>query len=257
MSTPDPATVARREMLPGEWQVRVELAAAYRILALEGLDDGIWNHLSCAIPGTDHFLLKPHGLLFCEVTASNLIVVALDGALIRGEGMWEPTAFTIHSRVHAAFPDLPCVMHLHPPHATALACAEENRLLPLSQDCLRFIGRLGYFDEYGGLALAPEEGNRMVAALAGNTTLMMANHGVLTTGRTVAEALYDMHYIEVACAAQALAVQSAIGGRVRLVDPETAALTHAQINRNRLKDATMHLAAQMRLLDRAGSDYAR
>lgn len=241
-----------------ERTLRVELAAAYRILALEGLDDGIWNHLSCAIPGeAREFLLKPHGLLFSEVTASSLIVVGLDGGLVRGAGMWEPTAFYIHSRVHRAYPFMPCVMHLHPPHATALACAMDNRLRPLSQDCLRFYDRLAYFDEYGGLALSEGEGDRMVAAVDGHTALMMASHGVMVVGRTIAEALYDMHYLEIACGAQARAVQMAGGGALREVPPDVAALTSRQINRNRLQDAELYLAAMMRRLDALGEDYRR
>lgn len=241
----------------GELAIREDLAAAYRLLALEGLDDGIWNHLSCAIPGTAHFLLKPHGLLFSEVTAGSLIVVALDGTLIRGEGMWEPTAFHIHSRIHAAFPQFACVMHVHPPQATALASIADNRLLPLSQDSLRFYGRLAYFDDYTGLALSPAEGDAMVEAMRGHTTLMMANHGVITAGRTVAEALYDMHYLEVACAAQNRARIAAGGGALRLVPEDIARLAHQQLNRNRLRDARMHLDAYRRRLDAAGEDYTK
>lgn len=245
------------DLVETEQQIREDLAAAYRLLAHEGLDDGIWNHLSCAIPGTGHFLLKPHGLLFSEVTASSLIVIALDGTLIRGEGMWEPTAFYIHSRIHAAFPEFACVMHVHPPEATALASIAENRLLPLSQDCLRFTGRLGYFDQYGGLALSPAEGDAMVDAMRGHTTLMMANHGVITAGRTVAEALYDMHYLEVACAHQNRTRAAAGNGALRLVPEDIARLTHQQINRNRLRDARMHLDAYRRRLDAAGEDYTQ
>lgn len=253
------SAVTTRNLPPpeNEQSIREDLAAAYRLLAHEGLDDGIWNHLSCAIPGTRHFLLKPHGLLFSEVTASSLIVVALDGTLVRGEGMWEPTAFYIHSRIHAAFPEFACVMHVHPPEATALASVEQNRLLPLSQDCLRFYGRLAYFDHYGGLALSPAEGDAMVEAMRGHTTLMMANHGVLTAGRTVAEALYDMHYLEVACAAQNRARAAAGAGALRLVPDDIATLTFQQINRNRLTDARMHLNAYRRRLDRAGEDYLK
>ncbi len=180
-----PGRTARGSVEPGlesaERRARVDLAAAHRLIARAGLDDGIWNHLSLALPGrTDRFLLKPHGLLFGEVRASDLIVVDLDGRLIEGAGRWEPTAFYIHSRLHRARPELRCVMHGHMPYATALSAARDNRLLPVTQDCLRFHGRVGYYDDYNGLALDESEGDRMVAALGAHDVLFMAHHGVLT-----------------------------------------------------------------------------
>lgn len=236
-------------------QARIELAAAHRLIARAGLDDGIWNHLSLALPGRDdRFLLKPHGLLFSEVRASDLIVVDLDGALIQGTGRWEPTAFYIHSRLHRARPELRCVMHGHMPYSTALGAARENRLLPVTQDCLRFYGRVGYYDDYNGLALDEAEADRMVAALGTYDLLFLAHHGVLVGGTTVAEALYLMHYLEVACRAQLLAA-SASGGLPRLVSEPVAALASRQLNRNRAEDAALHLAAYQRLLDREQRDY--
>jgi ribulose-5-phosphate 4-epimerase/fuculose-1-phosphate aldolase len=236
-------------------QARIELAAAHRLIARAGLDDGIWNHLSLALPGRDdRFLLKPHGLLFSEVRASDLIVVDLDGALIQGTGRWEPTAFYIHSRLHRARPELRCVMHGHMPYSTALGAARENRLLPVTQDCLRFYGRVGYYDDYNGLALDEAEADRMVAALGTYDLLFLAHHGVLVGGTTVAEALYLMHYLEVACRVQLLAA-SASGERPRLVNAEVAALASRQLNRNRVADAALYLAACQRLLDREQADY--
>lgn len=244
---PSAADVAHR--------ARVELAAAHRLIARAGLDDGIWNHLSLAVPGRDdRFLLKPHGLLFGEVRASDLIVVDLEGALVEGTGRWEPTAFYIHSRLHRARPDLRCVMHGHMPHASALSALSENRLLPVTQDCLRFHGRVGYYDDYNGLALDEAEGDRMVAALGSHDVLFLAHHGVLVGGATVAEALYLMHYLEVACRAQLLAA-SASAGRPRLVSDEIASLASRQLNRNRAEDAALHLAAYQRVLDREQPDY--
>ena len=237
-------------------RARVELAAAYRIAALEGLDDGIWNHFSTMVPGTsDRFLIKPHGLLFSEVTASNLIVVDLDGNLIEGNGAWEPTAFFIHSRIHKALPHASCVFHTHMPYATALACCDDDALLPVTQNTMRFHGRVGYFREFGGLALSHDEGDRMAAAIDGNDVLLMSNHGVIVTGRSIAEAVYDLHYLEVAARDQVLALQAACGRGLRLVAPETVALTTRQLNRNRSQDAAVYLAAMTRVLDAQGSGY--
>lgn len=234
----------------------MELAAAHRLAARAGWDDGIWNHFTLALPGRDdRFLLKPHGLLFSEVTASRLIVVDLDGGLVEGEGVWEPTAFYIHGRLHRAFPALRCVLHTHMPWASALMACRENRLLPVTQDALRFEGRIAYDDAYHGLALGPEEGDRMVAAMQGRDILMMANHGVLVGGATVADAIYSLHYLETACAAQGRARQMAGPEGMRPVEPATAALAAGQLNRNRLADAALHLAAFMRVLDREEPDY--
>jgi ribulose-5-phosphate 4-epimerase/fuculose-1-phosphate aldolase len=238
-------------------RARVELAAAYRIAALEHLDDGIWNHFSAAVPGQPgHFLLKPHGPLFSEVTASSLIVVDLDGNIVEGDGHWNPTAFYIHGRMHAALPDAHIVFHTHMPHATAVACTQSNRLLPLTQNSMRFHGRVASYNDYGGLALGEEEADRMVAALDGRPILMMANHGVLVTAATIADAVYNLHYLELACRDQILAVQAATGDALRLIPDDVAALTCEQLSRHRLRDAEIHLAAMLRVLDRVNPGYA-
>lgn len=237
-------------------RAREHLAAAYRIAALEGLDDGIWNHFSMAVPGAeDTFLLKPHGLLFSEVRASDLIVVDLEGNMIEGKGKWEPTAFYIHSRVHRASPKFACVFHTHMPYTTAVACSKNNRLQMVTQNCMRFWGRVGYYDDYGGLVLGVQEADRMVAALAGNDVLLLASHGVLVTASTVADAVYNLHYLEVACKDQVMAVQAAGNDGVRIVPPDVAELACRQLNRNRLGDAEVHFEAMQRTLDRVMPGY--
>lgn len=240
-----------------EAEQRIALAAAYRLVAREGLDDGIWNHLSAAVPGEPgHFLLKPHGLFFEEVRASHLIVIDIDGALIRGDGAWEPTAFYIHSRLHHARPDLACVMHAHMPFAGALVATEPGRLLPLTQDSLRFYERIGYYENYSGLALDAQEGDAMVAALGSHDLLLMANHGVLVGAATIADAFYQLRYLEQAARYQALALGAAIGGSLRPVTEAIARRSCAQLNRHRPADAALHFAAARRMLDREGQDYA-
>ncbi len=234
---------------------REDLAAIYRLAAREGLDDGIWNHFTLALPGRDdRFLLKPHGLLFSEVSASNLIVVDLDGALVEGAGRWEPTAFYIHARLHRAFPAMRCVLHAHMPYAAGLANAGA-RLLPISQDSLRHHGRVAYYDDFNGLALDEAEADRMVAALAGHEILIMRHHGVLVGADTAAEAFYILHYLEVACRMQAMAMAFTGGAAPPLVSGAVADLTQRQMNRNRPADAALHLAAYKRVLDRENPGY--
>lgn len=239
---------------PAERRARIELAAAYRIAALEGMDDGVFNHFSLAVPGEEgHFLLKPFGPMFDEATASGLIKIDLDGKIVAGEGEWEPTAFHIHSRVHHAVPRARCVMHTHMPYATALTGLAEMGILPVNQSSMRFVRRFATLETYGGLALDADEGDRIVAALKEKDVLLMANHGVMVIGEDVARCLYDLHYIEVAARDQWLAL--AANQPLRLVSDEVIDLAARQMVDEREMAAAVHLAAMMRRLDRVNPGY--
>jgi len=238
-----------------ETRLRIELAAAYRIAAEQKLDDGVFNHFSCAVSGEPgHFLLKPFGLLFEEATASGLIKVGLDGRIVEGEGHWEPTAFFIHSRIHRAVPRAQCVMHSHMPYATALASLADMRILPVNQSSMRYIERTAYLETYGGLALDTVEADRIVAAFAEKDVLLMANHGVMVIGSSIAECLYDLHYFEIAARDQWFARQA--GAALRFIAPEIVARTAAQMIEERHMAAATHLAAMMRRLDRLNPGYS-
>ena len=239
---------------PAERRARVELAAAYRIAALEGMDDGVFNHFSLAVPGEEgHFLLKPFGPLFAEATASDLIKIGLEGRIVAGEGVWEPTAFHIHSRVHRAVPRARCVMHTHMPYATALTSLAEMGILPVNQSSMRFVRRFATLETYGGLALDAAEGDRIVAAFQEKDVLLMANHGVMVIGEDVARCLYDLHYIEVAARDQWLAF--AANRPLRLISEEVIERAARQMVEEREMAATIHLAAMMRRLDRENPGY--
>jgi ribulose-5-phosphate 4-epimerase/fuculose-1-phosphate aldolase len=204
------ATVTRldRGMDPAR-QARVDLAAAHRLANLLGYDDGIWNHFTLAVPGApDRFLVKPHGLFMSEVTASNLITVDSKGAVVDGDGFIERTAFCIHSRIHALVPGAACVLHVHPPYCSWLTNTAPGRLQIVHQDSMRFAHRIAYDDTYEGFADDPAEGERMARAFQGKPILLSRNHGVTVAARTVAEAFYDLHYLEVACKRQHLVASS-------------------------------------------------
>ena len=237
-----------------ERAMRIELAAAYRIAALEKLDDGVFNHFSCELPDAPGlFLLKPFGPLFEEVTASSLIKVDLAGNIVGGEGRWEPTAFTIHSRIHAGISRAKCVLHTHMPYATALTNLQDMRILPLNQSSMRFIGRIAYLDEYGGLVLDSKEGDKIVAALQTCDILMMANHGVIVVGPSVAHCVYDLHYLEIAARDQWQAY--ATGRPLRLIPDDVVARTAKQMVDERLDAVDIHFAAMRRKLDRLDPGY--
>lgn len=193
----------KNRVSPEEWQVRVELAAAYRLVAHYGWDDLIFTHLSARVPGPDnHFLINPYGLLFSEITASSLVKIDLDGNKVE-ESPYEvnPAGFTIHSAIHAAREDAVCVLHTHTRAGVAVSCMKEG-LLPLNQIALQFYGpRLAYHD-YEGIALDLDERERLAADLGEARSLILRNHGLLTVGRSVAEAFSLMFYLNRACEIQ-------------------------------------------------------
>jgi ribulose-5-phosphate 4-epimerase/fuculose-1-phosphate aldolase len=193
---------------PEEWQARVDLAAAYRLVALFGWDDLIFTHISMKIPGTEHFLINPYGLMFEEVTASSLVKIDLQGDKLAPSPFGiNPAGFTIHSCIHAARHDVACVMHIHSINGVAVS-AQKDGLLPLSQFAYNVLQSLAYHD-YEGLALTEEEQPRLVRDLGNCRWLMLRNHGLLTVGTTVAEAFMAMQRFEAACMAQ---VRAQAGG---------------------------------------------
>ena len=225
-----PQDMAPEDMAPEEWEVRVDLAAAFRLVALYGWSDFLATHLSARVPGPqDQFLINPFGLLFEEITASCLVKVDLDGTIIgnRDRGI-NPAGFTIHSAVHAGRPEMRCVMHSHTPAGVGVA-TQEDGLLPLTQHALAVLAHTGYHD-YEGLAMNLDERARIVRDLGDNNVLILRNHGLLTVGRSVGEAFMWMARAERACRMQLAAQQS--GARLRPIPAEIQAQTIAQNRHN-------------------------
>jgi ribulose-5-phosphate 4-epimerase/fuculose-1-phosphate aldolase len=199
-------TASVREMVSTEeWQARVDLAAAYRLVAHYGWDDLVFTHISSRVPGPEHhFLINPYGLMFDEITASSLVKVDLDGnKVMDSQYAINPAGFTIHSAVHAAREDAMCVMHLHTAHGIAIS-AKKHGLLPISQQSLFSLASIGYHD-YEGLALNEAEKPRLVADLGDKNNLILRNHGLLTVGSNAAEAFLAMYNLERSCRIQILA----------------------------------------------------
>ena len=186
-----------------EWQTRVDLAACYRLFHYYRMTDLIYNHISARLPGThDRFLINAYGLMFDEVSASNLVVVNTDGNVVRdptGLGI-NPGGFTIHSAVHSARPDVLCVMHTHTPASVAVSCMQRG-LLPLTQQSMRFTDRVAYH-AYDGVFFTDEERRRLIASLDNKLVMLLHNHGSLVCGRSIVEAFDIMYYFERACQAQ-------------------------------------------------------
>jgi ribulose-5-phosphate 4-epimerase/fuculose-1-phosphate aldolase len=199
-------------MTPEEWQVRTDLAAAYRMIAHLGWDDLIFTHLSARVPGPEHhFLLNPYDRGFEEITASSLVKVDLVGrAVVPGAGPVNPAGFTIHSALHMARADAGCVIHLHTPYGQAVAAMADG-LMPLTQTALAVVGDLAYHD-YEGIAIDLDERERIVADLGAKSYLLLRNHGTLAVGETVADAFLRIYFFERACEAQVLALSAGRGG---------------------------------------------
>ncbi len=198
-----------------EWQLRVDLAAAYRLVALYGWDDLVFTHLTVRVPGPEHhFLINPYGMMFDEITASSLVKVDLEGRkVVESDYPVNPAGFTIHSAVHAAREDAQCVMHTHSLNGVAVS-AQKAGVQPLSQQSLFVLASLGYHD-YEGVALNAEEKPRLVADLGSNSFLMLRNHGLLTVGASVADAFLAMYIFEAACMIQVRALAG--GGELHRV----------------------------------------
>jgi len=254
MSATAKASNIRDQISEPEWQTRVDLAAAYRLVALYGWDDLIFTHISARVPGTEHhFLLNPYGMMFEEVTASSLVKVDLVGNKVTESPYFiNPAGFTIHSAVHAAREDALCVMHLHTDYGIAVS-AQKDGLLPISQQAMLALASLAYHD-YEGLALNEEEKPRLVADLGDKHHMILRNHGLLTVGRSAAEAFLAMFLLERACKIQILA-QS--GGAelvnvpdpiLRLVELQVKAVTVGQ-------GAALTWPGLLRKLDRIDSSY--
>lgn len=235
-------------------EARIDLAAAFRLAARFGFHEGVCNHFSLAVPDeADRFLLNPYGRHWSELRASDLLVVDGGGKVIAGHGTAEATAFFIHSRIHRGNSGAACVMHTHMPHATALTTLAQGRLDWISQTSARFYDRVAYDDDYNGLVLDEAEGDRIAATLGDKNVLFLANHGVIVTGNSVAEAFDDLYYLERVCQLQILAYQT--GRPLRRLTHETLRLTARQMMADE-QTARDHFAALKRVLDRDEPDYA-
>ena len=242
---------------PEEWAVRVDLAAAYRLVALFGWEDLVFTHISARVPGTeDQFLINPYGVFFDEITASSLVKIDLNGDKVQDSPFPVNAAgFIIHSAIHSARHDARCVLHTHTVNGVAVA-AQRDGLLPLSQHSLFVITSVGYHD-FEGPALDADEKPRLVADLGTNSSLILRNHGLLTVGESVAEAFVRMYYLEAACAIQVRAQSG--GGELIHIDKSVIDKGYsAAMQEQRRRNGGQHRLVWpglLRRLDRRDTSY--
>jgi len=251
----EPAPQLHASVSTEEWRVRVDLAACYRLVAMFGWDDLIFTHISARLPGPEHhFLINPYGMTFDEITASSLVKVDLHGNKVAASPhAINPAGFTIHSAVHAAREDAQCVLHVHSVNGVAVS-AQDAGLLPLSQHSIFVLSSLAYHD-YEGVALEDDEKPRLVRDLGDKRFLMLRNHGLLTVGRSVAEAFVAMYFFEAACMMQVRAQSG--GGTLRLIGREIVDGAQAQWERvTHGAGGGLAWPALLRRLDRRNPGYA-
>ena len=251
----DTANARPANIDPAEWEVRVDLAACYRLVDHYGMTDLHLNHISARVPGREeHFLINPFGMMYEEITASSLIKVDLDGKIISNSnddyGI-NLAGYVIHSAIHGARHDVGCVMHTHTGAGLAVA-AQRQGLLPLTQHAMRFSGCLSYHD-YEGVALDSDEQQRLIGDLGANNAMILRNHGLLTCGATVAQAFDAMYYLERACQAQVGAMTG--GVELNIPPPSVAAKVARQFTRPGRTAPENAWAALLRMLDRADPSF--
>lgn len=240
----------RQQVSAAEWQVRCDLAAAYRLVALFGWDDLVFTHLTAKVPGTEHILINPYGMMFEEVTASSLVKIDLAGnKLMPSDYDINPAGFVIHSCIHTARPDAMCVLHTHSLSGVAVSAQKEG-LLPLSQFAYVALTSLAYHD-FEGFALNADEQPRLVRDLGDKNYFILRNHGLLTVGTSVEMAFLALHRLEAACMVQVRAQ----GAPLNPIPPEMLARAHGETPADRGHKAALVWQGLLRRLDRRYPGY--
>ncbi len=252
MSAAEQITSVKDMVSAEEWQLRVDLAATYRLVALHGWDDLIFTHISVRIPGPEHhFLINPYGMLFEEITASSLVKIDLEGNIVMDSPYFvNPAGFTIHSALHEAREDAQCVLHLHTDDGVAVSAQQEG-LQALSQQAMLMQPHIAYHD-YEGVALNHDERERLVDDMGDKHIMILRNHGTLTVGQNCAMAFLSMYFLERACSAQVRALTA------KTTQPSQAALdTTAEQSQAFVKPGMDALAwpALLRKLDRTDPSF--
>jgi ribulose-5-phosphate 4-epimerase/fuculose-1-phosphate aldolase len=248
----------RASVTPAEWEARVTLAACYRLMALYEMSDMIANHVSMRVPDeADAFLINPYGMLYEEITASSLVKINHHGDILAKPDFGDlnyginRAGFVIHSAIHEALPEIACVIHTHTWAGMAVSMLKDG-LLPATQTAMRF-AHISYHD-YMGVVLDETEQESLIRDLGGNNAMILRNHGLLTVGRTVAEAFNAMHRLELSCKTQ-LAAQ-ACGTPLNPVPADVVEATYMNYQPGvRRPYGVMEWPALLRKLDRLDPSY--
>ncbi len=248
-----PANI-REQVSDEEWQVRVDLAAAYRLVDHYGWTDMIFTHLSARVPGPEqHFLINPYGMMFDEVSASNLVKIDFEGNIVLSTGYdVNPAGFCIHSAIHMSRDDAHAVMHLHTDDGVAVSAMAEG-LLPVTQTAMIIHDQIAYH-EYEGIALDLGERERLAADIGDKQAMILRNHGTLAVGKTVSTCFLTLYILERACSMQ---VRAMAGGNLHQPSAESVKTSREQGRMLMASGERDHLAwpALLRMLDRKDAGF--
>lgn len=238
-----------------EWQLRVDLAAAFRLAARYDWHEAVANHLSLAVSADGKkFLMNPRWKHFSRIKASELLLLdSNDASTMDRPDAPDLTAWCIHGRMHATVPQARCIIHLHPTYATAIASLANPEILPIDQNTARFYNRVAFDMDYGGMANTTEEGDRLGRLLGNKQMMMMGNHGLLVCAETVAEAFDLTYYFERACRNLVLAYST--GQKLHVMSPAVAEKTAQEWEGDR-EQFKSHFAEMKEILDAEDPSYA-
>ncbi|MEH6579231.1 MAG: class II aldolase/adducin family protein [Amphritea sp.] len=240
--------------MPLETELRIDLAAAFRLIYELDMHESVANHLSAAVSEDGkQFLMNRRWMHFANVTASNLqLLNSEDDRIMQTDEAPDASAWSIHGNVHQALPAARVILHVHSTYATALSTLKDPRILPLDNNTARFYERIAYDTNFGGIATSDEEGKRIMDTFAGKTALMMGNHGITVVGETIAEAFEELYYLEKACKTMVLAYST---GQPLNVLPHELALKTAESWDEFRGASVAHFEQLKGMLDKRDSSY--
>ena len=235
-------------------ELQKDLAAVFRWTARLNMNEGIANHFSACIPNSNDFYVNGSGMHFSSIKASDMILVKQNmiEEIKKQPELVDPTALNIHGAIHKKVPHARCILHVHSKYATALSTLKNPTLEPIDQNTMRFYNRIAIYDDFGGLGFE-EESNKMAAAIGNNRSMLLANHGILTVGETIADAFDELYYFEKACETYISALST--NKELNLVEPKIAEKQAQEWENYPINMGKQHLKAIRLILDNENSDY--
>ena len=232
-----------------------DLAAVFRWTARLNMHEGIANHFSVCLPNSNtDFYVNGSGMYFSTIKARDLILIEQSKIeeMKKNPDLVDPTAINIHGTIHKKVPHARCILHVHSKYATALSTLKDPTLQPIDQNTMRFYNRVAVFRDFGGLGFE-EESNKMAACIGNNRSMLLANHGILTTGQTVAQAFDELYYFEKACETYITALSTQ--KELKIVSPEVAEKTAQEWENYSTDMEELHLKAIRSILDNEDPSY--
>mgnify|MGYP006412019509 CR=1 FL=1 len=237
-------------------ELKQDLAAAFRWTARLNMNEGIANHFSVCLPNSNDFYVNGSGLHFSSIKASDMVLVEQDKVeeIKKRPELVDPTALNIHGTIHKKVPHARCILHVHSKYATALSALKDPILKPIDQNTMRFYNRVAIYNDFGGLGFE-EESNKMASTIGNNHSMLLANHGILTVGQTVAEAFDELYYFEKACETYITALST--NQKLNIVSSKVAEKTAQEWENYPVNMGQQHLNEIKKILDKEEPNYKK